>query len=299
MVTMSKNRIRSMDMPIIEKVFDMESGYVLNFVNRNFAEFFQEELGVNIYDPRWAVLGNSKAKRLRCYLRHADRKTALETLERLWEYREASSITASYQKLEDTVRSSFFRIIERLGGKPPAEVSPVAPQPAQRIDEAVASKLASRLLKVSKMDPQPRGYTFEKFLKDLFDEYGLPARGPFRLKGEQIDGSFVLDDDTYLLEAKWTNDQVGAATLHAFNAKVEDKARWSRGLFISQSGFSVEGLTAFGRGKSAICMDGLDLYDVLSQRLDLACVLALKVRRVAETGEAFIRVRDLDLPLTV
>ena len=154
-------------------------------------------------------------------------------------------------------------------------------------------------MKSPKWTRKPRGHAFEKFLKDLFDEYGLSARGSFRLEGEQIDGSFVLDDDTYLLEAKWTNDKVGAATLHAFNAKVEDKARWSRGLFISQSGFSEEGLTAFGRGKSVICMDGLDLYDILSQRLDLASVLALKVRRVAETGEAFLRVRDLGLQLTV
>ena len=128
---------------------------MLNFVNRTFAEFFQEELGVNISDPRWAVQGNSKAKRLRCYLRQADRQTALETLEALWEYREASSITANYPELEDVVRSSFFRIIERLGGKPPAEVSPVAPQPAQRIDEAVASKPLLVCLKSPKWTRSP------------------------------------------------------------------------------------------------------------------------------------------------
>ena len=70
----------------------------------------------------------------------------------------------------------------------------------------------------------------EKFLKDMFDAYGLSARASFRLVGEQIDGSFVLGDDIYLLEAKWTNDFVDTATLRSFNAKVEDKARWSRGL---------------------------------------------------------------------
>ena len=76
--------------------------------------------------------------------------------------------------------------------------------------------------------------------------------------GEQIDGSFVLGEQTYLIEARWTNAQVDAATLRAFNAKVEDKAKWSRGLFVSQSGLESEGLIAFGRGKSVICMDGLE-----------------------------------------
>ena len=146
------------------------------------------------------------------------------------------------------------------------------------------------------MDPQARGYAFEKFLKDAFDAYGMSARASFRLRGEQIDGSFVLGEQMYLLEARWRNAQVDAETLRAFNAKVEDKASWSRGLIVSQSGFTEDGLHAFGRGKSVVCMDGLDLHDVLVGRLDLAEVIALKVRRAAETGVAFVRVRDLNVP---
>ena len=299
MSTTKDSRIRSMDMPILDKVLAMESGFVLDFVNRTFAEFFRDELGVNIEDPRWAVQGNSKAKRLRYFLRQADRQTALSTLNALWEYREASSVTEDYQELDDRVRTAFFKIIERLGGKPPVRVVTAETPPTPHIQEAVASELADRLLKVSTMDPHPRGYAFEKFLKDLFDAYGLSARASFRLSGEQIDGSFVLGDQTYLLEAKWTNAQVDASTLRAFNAKVEDKASWSRGLLVSQNGFTIDGLKAFGRGHSVICMDGLDLHEILSSRLDFASVLAMKVRRAAETGEAFTKVRDLNLPRTL
>ncbi len=289
----SAAKIRTVDMPVLDKVFAMEDGWVLNFSNRTFAEFFREELRVDIDDPRWAVQGGSKAKRLRYYLRQANRKTVLDTLNALWEYREASSVTHNYPELDDTVRAAFFRIIERLGGTLPThEMSSTAPAES-RIDATAASSLADRLLQVSKLDPQPRGYAFEKFLKDMFDAYGLSARASFRLVGEQIDGSFVLGDDIYLLEAKWTNDFVDTATLRSFNAKVEDKARWSRGLLLSYSGFSSEGLTAFGRGRSVICMDGHDLHDILSRRLDFAAVLAMKVRRAAETGQPFVRVDDL------
>ena len=56
---------------------------------------------------------------------------------------------------------------------------------------------------MNKLTPQRRGYKFEKFLKDMFDVYGLSPRASFRLEGEQIDGSFVCGGDTYLLEAKW------------------------------------------------------------------------------------------------
>lgn len=289
----SNAKIRTVDMRVLDKVFGMEDGYVLDFSNRTYAEFFQEELRVDICDPRWAVQGGSKAKRLRYYLRQANPKTVRDTLNALWEYREASSVTHEYPKLDDRVRAAFFRIVGRFGGTPPApRVSSAAPAPS-RIDAATASSLAKRLLKVSELAPQRRGYAFEKFLKGMFDAYGLSARASFRLVGEQIDGSFMSGGDTYLLEARWTNNLVDAATLRAFNAKVRDKASWSRGLLVSYSGFSSVGLTAFGRGNSVICMDGRDLHAVLSAGLDLATVLAKKARWAAETGQPFVRVDDL------
>jgi restriction endonuclease Mrr len=121
----------------------------------------------------------------------------------------------------------------------------------------------------------------------------LEARDPFRLRGEQIDGSFLLSNEVYLLEAKWQNSPSGNEDLHAFHGKIEQKAPWTRGLFISNSGFSEDGLHAFGRGKRVICMDGYDLYEALMRELPLNHVLERKVRRAAETGIAFVRVRDL------
>jgi hypothetical protein len=62
---------------------------------------------------------------------------------------------------------------------------------------------------------------------------------------------------------------------------------------ISWSGFSEDGLHAFGRGKRVICMDGLDMYEMLSRELPLTHVLEKKVRRAAETGRPFVRIREL------
>ena len=143
-----------MDIPILDRVFGMEGGYVLDFSNRTFEAFFLEELGVDIYDDRWAALGNSKANRLRCYLRQSDGYTALQTLKTLWEYREASSVTADYPDLEYTVRAAYFRIVERLGGTPHESAAPATAKPERRVDAAVTSTLAARLLEISTMDPQ-------------------------------------------------------------------------------------------------------------------------------------------------
>ena len=289
----SKMKINAMDMPILDKVFDMEDGVVLKFSDRTFAEFFQEQLGIDIDDSHWKAQGKSKAKRLRYFLRQANPAKVLDTLNALWEYREVSSVTYDYPDLDDKVQAAFFRIIERFGGTPPTHEVFSSTSTTSRIDAATALSLASRLLEMNKLPPQPRGYEFEKFLKDMFDAYGLSPRVSFRLEGEQIDGSFVSEGNTYLLEAKWTNKEVGASTLRDFNEKVEDKAKWSRGLLVSYSGFSLDGFTAFGRGKSVICMDGRDLHDVLSKQLDFGDVIALKARRVAETGQPFVRVEDL------
>jgi hypothetical protein len=162
-----------------------------------------------------------------------------------------------------------------------------------RMSEPRYAELTHKLLSLSALAPQPRGYAFERFLVDAFESFELAPRSAFRLIGEQIDGSFVLHHETFLLEAKWQNKKIGSSELRAFSGKVSDKATWSRGLFISNSGFSEEGLDSFGRGKPVILMDGLDLWEMLHRRLNLTDVLSKKVRRAAETGRPFVSVRDL------
>ena len=49
MAAASNVKIRPVDIRIIDRVFGMEGGYVLDFSNRTFSEFFHEELNVDIY----------------------------------------------------------------------------------------------------------------------------------------------------------------------------------------------------------------------------------------------------------
>ena len=272
----------------------MGDGYVLDFSNKTFAEFFADELNINIEDARWSADGTSKAKRLRYFLRSNSTPSVVRTLVALWNYREANRKRLGKEDTIANAEELLYDVIERLGGKHPTpkpEKARHASSPT--IDSGMYSMLRSELLELNNMQPHPRGYAYERFLNKLFDANGLTPRASFRLVGEQIDGSFELASDTYLLEAKWTAEKIGVSDLRSFNAKVEDKASWSRGLFVSDSGYTKDGLEAFGKAKSIICMDGLDLYEMLERCVPLADVISVKVRRAAETGNPFVHLRDL------
>ena len=214
----------------------------------------------------------------------------IKALYALWDYRERIRRRSSKQEDETNARDELSAIIQRLGGKPISQPQGTAGKKTTAPDRSRVSKLAQDFANLHRLPPQPRGYAFERFLKDLFDAYGLEAREAFRLTGEQIDGSFQLGNETYLLEAKWQDAQVDAASLRAFHGKVEDKSAWARGLFVSYAGYTDQGLVAFG-GKRIVLMDGLDLHDTLRRHLSVAEIIARKVRRAAETGRSFVRVR--------
>jgi hypothetical protein len=282
--------LRSRDMMIVDDLF-IKDGYVLKFSDATYATFFAEELNVKIDDPKYSAEGGSKGKRLRYFLRSVDDALAVKTLEALWDYREMLRERAGEEEKLPNAHARFLELLARIGDTPaPAKPSPTA---KPNFAKANYAELQASLLSLGTMAAQARGFAFEKYLKQVFDAFGLEARSAFRLVGEQIDGSFLLGDETYLLEAKWQNEQTGIGDLHAFHGKLDQKAAWARGLFVSYSGFSDQGLQAFGRGKRVICLDGADLAEAFTRALGLPDVLNRKVRRAAETGAAFVRVRDL------
>ena len=50
-----------------EKLFGMETGYVLDFSNRTFREFILDSVGIDIYDDKYDYWSGSKANRLRAF----------------------------------------------------------------------------------------------------------------------------------------------------------------------------------------------------------------------------------------
>lgn len=44
----------------IEKLFEMGGGYVLNFSNNSFSQFFRENVNIDIDDTKYLFMGSSK-----------------------------------------------------------------------------------------------------------------------------------------------------------------------------------------------------------------------------------------------
>ena len=106
------------------------------------------------------------------------------------------------------------------------------------------------------------------------------------------DGSFEHRGTVYLIEAKWTNVRTNAAALRSFQEKAGDGFEGTRGLFVSYSGFTAEGLHAFN-AKRVILMDGMDVFQALRRRISLDEVIAAKFRRGTEERRPLIQVSEL------
>ncbi|WP_242140604.1 restriction endonuclease, partial [Sphingomonas sp. TREG-RG-20F-R18-01] len=242
---------------------------------------------VDINDPIFAKTGSSKGKRLRCFLQTADNKTAIHALQALWQYR---CDLIALNELDDPISNAEARlltVVQRLSES--ANVSLVTPL-AKVYSAQQFLDLRRELERVRDLLPHPRGTAFEGFLKHAFDVFGLAARNQFKIRHEQIDGSFVLGHETYLLEAKWHKGRIDAATLRIFQAKLEAMSAWTRGVFVSFNGFTLPGLDSFGGGKRLICVDGKDIHSARVREIPLDTMLERKVRHLAETGEPFIPV---------
>jgi len=191
----------------------------------------------------------------------------------------------------------FLARLPKKSDASPVQENKVEPPKSafQKPDMRACAALRDELIAMASVPAHERGYNFEKFLNKLFEIHGMSPRKPFRNRGEQIDGSFVHRNETFLLEAKWQAPQVAVKDLYTFASKVETKASWGKGLFISESGYTADGLFAFRQGKptSIVCMDGFDLYLLLSHGLTLEEVIDRKKRHAAETGAAFISTKEL------
>lgn len=117
---MTEQPVSTLEMRILDRVLAMEGGYVLDFSDRTFAEFFREH-GVAIDLPRYSTEGGSKAKRLRYFLRTARPPLGGQVLAGLLAHRLASKAEIDPDDLRECEA-----VVRRLGGDPPSMPRPRA-----------------------------------------------------------------------------------------------------------------------------------------------------------------------------
>ena len=184
----------------LEQLLGMKTGYVLDFSDRTFAEFVSDATGRNIFDERYNYASGSKANRLRAFWQKEDNATVGKLMGEVLNYSEQTG------PLAEVCRLIVARLLQ--DGNP---ITPAQTQAQDKQQAALDLKLSQVLRQLKdeflqlagQSDRSAAGLALEKLLNRLFLLFGLQPRQPFRVVGEQIDGSFQMDAETYLLESKW------------------------------------------------------------------------------------------------
>lgn len=110
--------LKQADILILEKLFEMGSGYVLNFSNTSFQQFIYNVCKLDIYDSKYAVYGDSKAKRLRVFWQvESDKTVGILINEMLACWKTNRKINAlEINKNEALIFNDGLRIANRLRG---------------------------------------------------------------------------------------------------------------------------------------------------------------------------------------
>ncbi|HWZ83620.1 MAG TPA: hypothetical protein VNW47_13395 [Terriglobales bacterium] len=113
------------DKQILEKLLQMGSGYVLNFSDRTIGEFFQDDIGIDIFDPKYNYASGSKANRLRGFWQVAEDRLVGKSIDKLLEYIDNQIVLGNLQKADfspELTRRSR-NIASRLQGRTSAQPS--------------------------------------------------------------------------------------------------------------------------------------------------------------------------------
>lgn len=133
---------------------------------------------------------------------------------------------------------------------------------------------------------QDRGYEFEHLIYCLLSNAKLDPRSSYKRKGEQIDGSFFWQGQTFLLEAKWVRDPLPVSSIYMFKGKLDGKFHTTSGIFIAVNGFSpdVEDALRMGKSIKILLFDENDVRQLFTGEVDFLEMLRFKLRAAGDTG---------------
>lgn len=141
------------------------------------------------------------------------------------------------------------------------------------------------------INAQKRGYELERILLEMAKLSKLEITEPFKVQGEQIDGSIKYDGEHYLVEAKWQDKAAANEPVYQFAGKIDGKM-YGRGIFVSVNGFSTNVMSTLTKGKAihTIFIDGEDIMMVLEERVSFSEMLNIKVKSAQTKGEIYVNV---------
>lgn len=251
--------------------------------NERFRQFVYKSINIDVYSNKFEGY-KSKNKKLTCLMDNFPDKTVGKLLTDLLEHMSDSNYVANNN------RESYKKcmaIANRLTGNN-VQAKVVNKESTTNFN---FEKYLKDLGDLTKMDdtPQKRGFKFQDFLNDFFDECGFSPRKSFKTNGNQIDGSIEVDNEFYLVEAKWQNSQTEIGDLEKFETIINKQSGITRGVFISFSGFADYTIRNFRTGIASkfFLITGQELMISLENKEHFQKVFKRKLRALAE-GNMFL-----------
>ena len=103
------------DKTFLEAVLSMGGGYILDFKNTSFAQFF-DDLGIDIYEEKYAEYGVSKANRLKTFWKLGSGTEIASSLRALADYAAARKVTGGCQEVTEEQIAKIRDIAETSAG---------------------------------------------------------------------------------------------------------------------------------------------------------------------------------------
>jgi hypothetical protein len=205
----------------LERLFEMGTGYVLNFSDRTFGDFMEESTGVNVYARGYEANGTSKANRLRNFWKREPNHLVARAISALIDYGLATQCIRPEEHPEDaTGITECRRIASRLAEASTVPDSAALSAPTDERDfEVVARQVQAAIDKNEPEAGLDRLHTFvTKFVRTLCAARGIGTQRDkplHSLFGEYIKALRAANQ----LESTMTERilKTSISTLEAFN----------------------------------------------------------------------------------
>jgi hypothetical protein len=200
----------------LEQLLGMGSGYVLNFSNRTFDEFFFEIMGRSIYDPQYEYGSGSKANRLRGFWKVESNPLVGKVMGDMLDH----ALGLEWLKADDPRLEDCRRIVARIRSDGPVvEIDSLTAPSDERDFEAVAKAVRDAIEKNAPEAGLDRLHTFViKYVRSLCERSGITVtreKALHSLFGEYV--KFLRETGCIDSEMTLSILKSSISTLEAFN----------------------------------------------------------------------------------
>lgn len=145
-------KLKRSDIRKLNSIFQMEGGYCLDFSNRTMAEFFEDEMGIDIDQEQYSINGASKAKLMRSFIEIEDGPNVSTMLRKLITYK--TSMSEFQEKDLGHEVEWVIKLANSISTGSPLVASEALSKKAKTLNLDTVSRDLERALQSSKDDPE-------------------------------------------------------------------------------------------------------------------------------------------------